>query len=264
MKHQFIALSLLFLISTAPASAQPAASPAPPPVMVAAPPVPRVAVSPAAVSPAPDSPPPPAPPQANLLKILQKAGGFTVLVKLLRGTHVSDQVDSQLSDLNDGITFFAPDDAAFSALKAGTLNSLSNEQQVQLLQFHVVPTYLTVSQFQTVSNPLMTKAGGVGGKEFPLNITTKGDRITVFTGVDGASVTKTLYTDGSLAVYQVDKVLLPLSIFSKGEDLAQGPAPPKKKPVELSVSGSSQVRKGDVIRLVVGVGVAGVVASLGL
>ncbi|KAK3408768.1 hypothetical protein EUGRSUZ_J00938 [Eucalyptus grandis] len=233
MKHQFIVLALLFLINTAPTSAQPAASPTAPMVL----PPPPVSLAP--VSPAPDSPPPPAPPQAHLLKILQKAGGFTVLIKLLRGTHVSDQVDSELSDLNDGITFFAPDDAAFSALKAGTLNTLSNEQQVQLLQFHMVPTYLTMSQFQTVSNPLMTRAGGVGGKEFPLNVTTKGDKVSVFTGVDGAS----------------------------GEDSAQGPAPPTKKPAELSVSGSSEVGKvktGDVVRLVVGVGVAGVVASLGL
>nr|ABS50663.1 fasciclin-like arabinogalactan protein [Eucalyptus grandis] len=261
MKHQFIVLALLFLINTAPTSAQPAASPTAPMVL----PPPPVSLAP--VSPAPDSPPPPAPPQAHLLKILQKAGGFTVLIKLLRGTHVSDQVDSELSDLNDGITFFAPDDAAFSALKAGTLNTLSNEQQVQLLQFHMVPTYLTMSQFQTVSNPLMTRAGGVGGKEFPLNVTTKGDKVSVFTGVDGASVTKTLFTDGKLAVYQVDKVLLPVSIFSKGEDYAQGPAPPTKKPAELSVSGSSEVGKvktGDVVRLVVGIGVAGVVASLGL
>ncbi|XP_030454281.1 fasciclin-like arabinogalactan protein 12 [Syzygium oleosum] len=257
MKHQFIVLSLLFLICTAPTSAQPAASPAPPPELP----------TPSPVSPPPDSPPPPPPPQASILKILEKAGGFTVLVKLLRSTHVSDQVNSQLSDLNDGITFFAADDAAFSALKAGTLNSLSNEQQVQLLQFHVVPTYLSMSQFQTVSNPLMTKAGGTGGKEFPLNVTTNGNRVSVFTGVDGASVTKTLYTDGKLAVYQVDKVLLPLSIFSVDGTYAQAPTPPRKKPVELGVSGSSEVGKvktGDVLRLVVGVGVAGVVASLGL
>ncbi|XP_030526613.1 fasciclin-like arabinogalactan protein 11 isoform X1 [Rhodamnia argentea] len=260
MKHQFIVLSLLFLIYATPTSAQPAASPAPPPSLP----------TPSPVSPPPDSPPPPAPPpvaQASILKILVKSGGFTVLVKLLRSTHVADQVDSQLADLNDGITFFAPVDAAFSALKAGTLNSLSDEQQVQLLQFHVVPTYLSMSQFQTVSNPLMTKAGGTGGKEFPLNVTSVGDRVSVFTGVNRASVTKTLYTDGKLAVYQVDKVLLPLSIFSAGSDFAQAPAPPRKKPVELAVSGSSEVGKvktGDVVRLVIGIGVAGVVASLGL
>ncbi|KAI3427672.1 FAS1 domain-containing protein [Psidium guajava] len=232
MKHQFIVLSLLFLIYTTPTSAQPAASPAPPPVLP----------TPSPVSPPSDSPPPPAPPpvsQASILKILEKSGGFTVLVKLLRSTHVADQVNSQLADLNDGITFFAPDDTAFSALKAGTLNSLSDEQQVQLLQFHVVATYLSMSQFQTVSNPLMTKAGGTKGKEFPLNVTSKGDSVSISTGVNGAS----------------------------GGDYAQAPAPPRKKPVELAVSGSSEVGKvktGDVVGLVIGIGVAGVVASLGL
>ncbi|KAL2488808.1 fasciclin-like arabinogalactan protein 11 [Forsythia ovata] len=141
-----------------------------------------------------------------------------------------------------GLTVFAPADNAFSSLKSGTLNSLSDQQKVALVQFHVLPTFLSVSQFQTVSNPLRTQAGNNDNGQFPLNVTTSGNQVNVSTGVDDATVANTIYTDNQLAVYQVDKVLLPLSIFASP---APVPAPAamakskKKSPAaDAPVSGS--------------------------
>ncbi|KAI3523416.1 hypothetical protein L1887_01521 [Cichorium endivia] len=174
-----------------------------------------------APAPAPSGP-------TNITKILEKAGQFTTLMRLFKLTQVGDQINTQLNNSNQGMTVFAPTDNAFSALKSGTLNSLSDQQKVELLQFHVLPQYLTTSQFQTISNPLRTQAGDSASNKFPLNITSSGNQVNVTTGVVDTTVANTIYTDGSLAVYQVDKVLLPMDLFGPPSP-APAPTPEKKK-----------------------------------
>ncbi|XP_009786976.1 fasciclin-like arabinogalactan protein 11 [Nicotiana sylvestris] len=186
-----------------------------------------------ATAPAPSGP-------TNITKILEKAGQFTTLIRLMKVTQVGDQINTQLNNSNQGMTVFAPTDNAFSNLKSGTINSLSAQQQVQLVQFHVLPNFISMTQFQTVSNPLRTQAGDASPGEFPLNVTTSGNQVNVSTGVDDATVANTIYTDGQLAVYQVDKVLQPLSIFAAPAP-AMAPAPAslkskRKSPAALSPS----------------------------
>ncbi|KAL0545002.1 hypothetical protein IC582_020135 [Cucumis melo] len=171
----------------------------------------------------------------NISAILEKGGQFSTFIKLLKSTQQSDQINNQLNNSNQGqgLTVFAPPDNAFSNLKPGTLNSLSDQQKVQLVQYHVVPTFISMSQFQTVSNPLRTQAGNSNAGQFPLNVTTSGSQVNLTTGVDDAVVANTIYTDGQLAVYQVDKVLLPVDLFGT----VAAPAPAPSKPVK-AVSGS--------------------------
>ncbi|CDP07130.1 unnamed protein product [Coffea canephora] len=175
-----------------------------------------ILAQPAAAAPAPPGP-------TNITKILEKAGQFTTLIRLMRITQISDQINGQLNDTNNGITIFAPADSAFSSLKSGTLNSLTDQQKVQLIQFHIIPSFISATQFQTVSNPVRTQAGDSSAR-FPLNVTTSGSQVNVSTGVDDATVANTIYTDNQLAVYQVDKVLLPLSLFGAPAP-ALAPAP---------------------------------------
>ncbi|CAL5352823.1 hypothetical protein CsSME_00040762 [Camellia sinensis var. sinensis] len=177
-----------------------------------------------ALPPAPTGPP-------NVVKILQKAGQFTIFLRLLGTTQVANQINGQLNDSNNGMTIFAPPDNAFSSLRSGALNSLTDEQKSALVQFHIVPTFLSITQFQTVSNPLRTQAGDAGSGQFPLNVTSSGSQVNISTGIVNTTVDNTIYTDNQLAVYQVDKVLLPLSIFGPHPP-APAPAPattPKKK-----------------------------------
>ncbi|KAJ4726007.1 Fasciclin-like arabinogalactan protein [Melia azedarach] len=173
----------------------------------------------------------PAPPgPTNVTKILEKAGQFTLFIRLLKATSVSDQIDHQLNDTNNGMTLFAPTDNAFSSLSSGTLNSLNDQQKVALIQFHVIPTYIALSQFQTVSNPLRTNAGDSSRYKYPLNVTTFGNSVNVSSGITNTSVSGSVYSDGQLAVYQVDKVLLPWDLFgAKPPAPAPAPAKPKKR-----------------------------------
>lgn len=48
------------------------------------------------------------------------------------------------------------------------------------------------------------------------------------TGVVTTTVSNTIYTDKQLAVYQVDKVLLPLAMFGAPPSLAPAPSEPGK------------------------------------
>ncbi|CAL1363850.1 unnamed protein product [Linum trigynum] len=174
---------------------------------------------------------------ANITAILEKAGQFTTLIKLMKTTQEANQINTQLnssSSSSQGLTIFAPTDNAFSSLKPGTLNSLNDQGKVQLVQFHVLPTFISMSQFQTVSNPLRTQAGDSANGEFPLNVTTSGNQVNITTGVDTATVDNSIYSDGQLAVYQVSQVLLPLDLF--GSAAAPAPAPGA---AEKAVSGKA-------------------------
>ncbi|KAK3038432.1 hypothetical protein RJ639_030598, partial [Escallonia herrerae] len=174
----------------------------------------------------------------NFTGILEKAGQYTIFIRLLKSTQVGDQINTQLNNSNQGLTIFAPTDNAFSNLKSGTLNSLTDQQKVQLVQFHVIPSFLSASQFQTASNPLRTQAGGGSNAQFPLNVTTSGNQVNITTGIVNATLANTVYTDNQLAVYQVDQVLLPLDFFVTPAP-APAPSKPKKGSPADSAAGSS-------------------------
>ncbi|XXG81157.1 hypothetical protein AAC387_Pa09g1856 [Persea americana] len=201
--------------------------------------------------------------QPNITAILEKAGKFNMLIRLMTTTKVANQINNELNDTNDAMTIFAPTDAAFSALPSGTLNSLKDHEKSTLLQFHIVPQFILPSQLQTVSNPLRTHAGDVGTYGYPLNIITSGNMVNITTGVDNATITGTVHSDGQLAVYEVDNVLLPMAIYgSKPPTPATAPAPapakPKKAasapmPPAIETSGDMGLRENVVVALVVAV-----------
>ncbi|KAF3455024.1 hypothetical protein FNV43_RR05472 [Rhamnella rubrinervis] len=160
----------------------------------------------------------------NVTKILEKAGGFSVFIRILKNTQVINQIEIQLNNSNNALTIFAPTNDAFSGLKAGTLNSLATEEKVQLLQYHLLPSFIPISSFQTVSNPVRTQASDT--YEYPLNITTTGSIVNISTGLVNTTISGTVYSDNQLAIYKVDRVLLPLGIFApKAKPPAKATAP---------------------------------------
>ncbi|WJZ93142.1 hypothetical protein VitviT2T_012103 [Vitis vinifera] len=163
----------------------------------------------------------------NITAILEKAGQYTTFIRLLKSTQMDDRINIQLNNSNQGLTIFAPTDNAFSNLKAGTLNSFTDQQKAQLVQFHVVSSFLSTSQFQTVSNPVSTQAGGSNSGDFSLNITTSGNQVNMTSGLTNTSVANTVYTDGQLAVYQIDQVLLPMGVVRPSAPPPETPKPKK-------------------------------------
>lgn len=167
------------------------------------------------------APGPPAP--LNLTAVLEKGGQFRTLIRLLQSTQLDERIAGQLSSSNAGLTLFAPSDNAFAGLSPGALNALSSQQQVALLEYHIIPTPIALPDFQTVSNPLSTQAGDSSPGQFPLNVTAAGNQVNISTGLVNATISGTVFSDGKLAVYQVDEVLLPPGVFRPS-----APPPPAK------------------------------------
>ncbi|KAI5661754.1 hypothetical protein M9H77_21077 [Catharanthus roseus] len=191
------------------------------------------AQSPTAPAPAPAGP-------INLTAILEKAGQFNTFNRFLGQTQVGNQINNQVNNSHDGMTVLAPTDNAFQNLPSGTLNRLSDQQQVQLILYHVLPKFYGFEDLQTVSNPVRTQASGQDGKVFGLNFTGEANQNQV--NVTSGEVTTTIYNalrkDFPLAVYQVDKVLLPQEFFETNNN-ASAPAASSSKPTLNSTRSDS-------------------------
>ncbi|KAI4304681.1 hypothetical protein MLD38_040157 [Melastoma candidum] len=168
----------------------------------------------------------------NLIKILQDAGHFSNFLRLLKVTHMTGQINTELANTGDGLTVLAPTDAAFSILKPGALSSLSPKDEVELVQFHVITQFLSKTLFLTVSNPLRTLADGTNDGRFPLNITIQGNDLRLSTGIDEAMIGDSLYSANQMAVYEVDRVLLPQTVFPP--TAAPAPEKAKDKPTDIA------------------------------
>ncbi|GAV75956.1 Fasciclin domain-containing protein [Cephalotus follicularis] len=191
---------------------------------------PILAQSPVAPAPAPSGP-------VNLTGILDKNGQYTTFIRLLTQTQVGDQINNQLNSSTEGMTVFAPTDNAFNNLKAGTLNNLTDQQQVQLVLYHVTPKYYTLQSLLTVSNPVRTQATGQDGGVYGLNFTGQGNQVNVSTGVDETQINNALNQLFPLAVYQLDQVLLPEELFgTKTAAATPAPTTPKSSGSNTTVS----------------------------
>ncbi|KAK7404699.1 hypothetical protein VNO78_05659 [Psophocarpus tetragonolobus] len=173
----------------------------------------------------------------DIVGILRKAKSFNILIRLMKTTQLINQLNAQLlTTKSGGITILAPDDSSFSELKAGFLNSLSDAQKLELLQFHVLSEYVSSSNFDTLTNPVRTLAGAKPGK-VELNVISYGGSVNISTGEVNTTITAIIYTDKHLAIYKVGKVLLPMDFFT----LAKAPA---KQP-SLAPEPSAKAPKAD-------------------
>jgi hypothetical protein len=168
----------------------------------------------------------------------------------MKTTQLISQLNSQLLTIKSGgLTILAPDDSAFSQLKAGFLNTLSDGQKLELLQFHVISDYVSSSNFDTLTNPVRTLAGAKPGK-VELNVISYGGSVNISTGEVNTTIDGIIYTDKHLAIYKVGKVLLPTEFFAKAkapgkapslapEPSALSPKADKEKPLSPDSSDSS-------------------------
>ncbi|RLN29384.1 fasciclin-like arabinogalactan protein 11 [Panicum miliaceum] len=165
----------------------------------------------------------------NVTAILEKGGQYATFIRLMKATQQDTQLNSQLNNsFGSGYTVFAPTDNAFNSLKPGTLNKLSQQEQVSLVQYHILPQFYSLDSFETASNPVRTQASGSDGP-YTLNITAdSNNQVNVSTGLVATRVGTALRDTQPLAVYSVDKVLLPNDLFGVKPPSSAPPAPTKK------------------------------------
>jgi transforming growth factor-beta-induced protein len=125
------------------------------------------------------------------------AGSFTTLAAALQA---ADLVGTLKGD--GPFTVFAPTDAAFAKLPAGTLESLllpENKQKLQaILTYHVVPGSVSAAQVMKLKS-----AKTVNGQSVAVAVANGGVRI------DGANVVKADIQTSNGVIHVIDSVILP-------------------------------------------------------
>ena len=137
---------------------------------------------------------------ADIVDTAVAAGSFTILAKALEAAGLIDALKG------DGpFTVFAPTDAAFAKLPAGTIESLlkpeNKEKLKAILLYHVVSGKVTATDVMKLNGQsVKTLQGGM----FKVN-TKHGVR------VDNAKVTQTDIKASNGVIHVIDTVLLPQS-----------------------------------------------------
>jgi uncharacterized surface protein with fasciclin (FAS1) repeats len=149
-------------------------------------------------------------PQKNIVENAVNSKDHTTLVAAVKAAGLVDTLEGK-----GPFTVFAPVNAAFAALPAGTVDTLlkpeNKGQLVKVLTYHVVPgrlTYLDLDKMITKGNGtavLTTVSGGT------LSLMKNGGHNITITDETGAvadiSVYDVLQSNG--VIHSVDKVLLP-------------------------------------------------------
>ncbi|KAK4276314.1 hypothetical protein QN277_019278 [Acacia crassicarpa] len=178
------------------------------------------AASPPSLSPTPA--PAPAPDFVNLTDLLTVAGPFHTFLGYLQSTKVLDTFQNQANNTEEGITIFVPKDGAFSSLKKPSLSKLTPDQLKQVILFHALPHFYALADFKNLSQSSASTPTFAGG-DYSLNFTDDSGSIHINSGWSKTKVSSAVHSTNPVAVYQVDKVLLPEAIF--GTDIPPTPAP---------------------------------------
>ncbi|CAL5073689.1 unnamed protein product [Urochloa decumbens] len=205
-KAAIFATAVLAALFSTPAFAQTSSPPAPAPVSL------------------PPSPAPaPAPHYVDLAELLSVAGPFHTFLNYLEKTNVIETFQSQANNTKVGITVFVPKDSAFAALKKSTFSNLTSDQLKTLLLYHAFPMFYSLAEFKNLSslNPVNTFAGS----PYTLNLTDDMGSIYVQSMWSRPKIASSVYATKPVAVYALNKVLLPMQLFSKDPPLAPAPAP---------------------------------------
>ncbi|GMY30954.1 fasciclin-like arabinogalactan protein 1 [Fagus crenata] len=165
--------------------------------------------------------PTPSPAEANLTAVMSAHG-----CKVFADTLLAD-VDAEKifqDNAEGGLTVFCPVDDAFKAFLPKYKN-LTAARKTALLEYHGVPVYQSLAMLKS-NNGVMNTLATDGASKFDFTVQNDGTDVTLKTKVVTAKITGTLLDEQPIAIYTIDKVLLPKEIFkAQAETPAPAPAP---------------------------------------
>ncbi|KAL8474109.1 hypothetical protein ACS0TY_030106 [Phlomoides rotata] len=125
-----------------------------------------------------------------------------------------------------GLTVFCPSDESLKSFMPRYKN-LTADGKTSLLLFHELPVYYSLGMLRS-SNGLMNTLATEGAKKFDFTVQNDGDDVKLETKIVTATIDGTLVDADPLAVFKIDKVLLPKELF-KAAPPAPAPKPSKSK-----------------------------------
>ncbi|XP_057430445.1 fasciclin-like arabinogalactan protein 1 [Lotus japonicus] len=164
--------------------------------------------------------PAPAPAQQNLTAIMSKHG-CKIFADTLSAT--PDAYSTFTDNLDGGLTVFCPVDDAFKAFLPKFKN-LTAAGKVSLLEFHAVPVYQSIATLKS-SNGVQNTLATDGANKYDFTVQNDGDKVTLKTRGVTARIIDTLIDEQPLAIFAIDKVLLPKELFKAAEAPSPAPAP---------------------------------------
>jgi uncharacterized surface protein with fasciclin (FAS1) repeats len=161
----------------------------------------------------------------NLTALLEKAG-CKQFARLIVSSGVMKMYQAAM---DKALTLFAPNDDAFQAKGLPDLSKLTSAELVTLLQYHALPQYAPKASLKTIKGHIQTLASTGAGK-YDLSVVTKGDDVSMDTGMDKSRVASTVLDDTPTVIHTVDSVLLPPELFGGAPSPAPAPGPASDVP----------------------------------
>ncbi|KAM0072809.1 putative fasciclin-like arabinogalactan protein [Helianthus debilis subsp. tardiflorus] len=163
-------------------------------------------------------------PDLNLTSLLQR-DGCKSFYNLLT---TSGAIGTFLSSVDGGVTVFCPSDDAVKEFGPKYKN-LTAEGKTALLLYHGVPTYNSMGMLRS-SNGLMNTLATEGANKYDFTVQNDGEDVKLETKVVTAEISGTVVDDEPVAIYRIDKVLMPRELFkanvaAKKGDGAEAPGP---------------------------------------
>ncbi|MFT5837243.1 MAG: putative surface protein with fasciclin (FAS1) repeats [Candidatus Azotimanducaceae bacterium] len=132
----------------------------------------------------------------DIVDIATSAGSFDTLVAAVKAAGLVEVLKG------DGpFTVFAPTDAAFAALPAGTVESLlepaNKDKLIAILTYHVVPAKVMAKDVKTMEAPTVNGATA--------SVVVKDGKVTI----EGANVVATDVKASNGVIHVIDQVIMP-------------------------------------------------------
>ncbi|EXB98271.1 hypothetical protein L484_014256 [Morus notabilis] len=148
-----------------------------------------------------------APSELNLTTILSKQG-CKAFADLLKATGADTTFQT---NIEAGLTVFCPTDGVIKGFMPRYKN-LTAPKKTSLLLYHGIPVYESIQMLKDNNGVVNTLATDHANK-YDFTVQTDGEDLTLETKVVTAKVLGTLIDQEPLAVYKLNKVLLPKELF---------------------------------------------------
>ncbi|TVU15621.1 hypothetical protein EJB05_39151, partial [Eragrostis curvula] len=189
----------------------------------------------------PLAPDPARPMRANLTEILTLDGPFGTFLTYLQQTDLVEVFQRQAYRTDQGVTILVPVDRAFAAVQPSVLPGLSRHHLRDLMLYHSLARRYELAEFEELSrsNPVTTLAG----RPYTVNVTCDAGTVRVRSRWAEAKIVGSVSVAAPMAVYELDRVLLPDSLFpAQPPVVAAAPAP---APSNDGAAGAPQLGSSD-------------------
>ncbi|KAL8150941.1 hypothetical protein V2J09_020749 [Rumex salicifolius] len=169
--------------------------------------------------------PTPEPSSLNLTSVLA-AKGCKAFSALMTATKADKTFQA---NIDGGLTVFCFGDAVLKDFMPKYKN-LTDTGKTALILYHGLPFYNSMGMLKTNNGDVHTLATN-GATKYDLTVQNDGDVVTIKTKIVTARITGTLLDEEPLAIYKINKVLLPRELFKKmAAEPASAPAPEAESP----------------------------------